>query len=151
MLQSPKISTHAFVTTVVWAALGASAVAWGLALWPQDMRPLASAVAVSAQTALPQVQASDMAKVLGATSGPAVSSEATQPAPLRFSLLGVAITQPGNALALISVDGQPAKPFHVGATVSPGWVLQAVTPTQALLGEALKTPTKTTLELPKRP
>jgi hypothetical protein len=37
---------------------------------------------------------------------------------LRFSLLGVAIKQPGNALALISVDGQPAKPFHVGATVS---------------------------------
>jgi len=39
----------------------------------------------------------------------------------------------------------------VGASVSEGLVLQAVTPTQALLGAALKSPTLNILELPKRP
>jgi general secretion pathway protein C len=100
----------------------------------------------------PQVRAADIAKVLGASSAaPAPSSVAAATATVRMSLLGVAMAGKGNAIAVISLDGQPPKPFHVGATVSPGLVLQAVTSTQALLGEALKSPTLNTLELPKRP
>jgi general secretion pathway protein C len=97
------------------------------------------------------VQAADIAKVLGDSSAPSASSEANAPAVLRLSLLGVAMAAKGTAIALISVDGQAPKPFHVGATVSAGLVLQAVTPTQALLGATLKSPTLSTLELPKRP
>jgi hypothetical protein len=68
-----------------------------------------------------------------------------------MSLLGVAMAGKTNAIAVISLDGQPAKAFHVGATVSSGLVLQAVTSNQVLLGAALKSPTLSTLELPKRP
>ena len=141
----------ALVTTLVWAALGLSALAWGLASWPKDDKPLADSVAASPAAISAVVQAADIAKVLGDSSAPAPSSEANTPAALRLSLLGVAMAAKGNAIALISVDGQAPKPFHVGATVSSGLVLQAVTPTQALLGATLKSPTLSTLELPKRP
>ena len=141
----------ALVTTLVWAALGLSALAWGLAVWPKDGKPLADSVAAPQAASSVVVQAADIAKVLGDSSAPAASSEANAPAVLRLSLLGVAMAAKGNEIALISVDGQAPKPFHVGATVSAGLVLQAVTPTQALLGAALKSPTLSTLEIPKRP
>ena len=142
----------ALVTTAVWAVLGLSAVAWGLALWPKNSQPLAVSVASVEATNVPVLQAADIAKVLGASgAAPASSPLTTAPAAERMSLLGVAMAGKGNAIAVISLDGQPPKPFHVGATVSAGLVLQSVTSTQALLGAALKSPTLSTLELPKRP
>ena len=140
----------ALVTTVVWAALGLSALDWGLAVWPKDGKPLAASLPMTQAAGLPVVQATDIAKLLG-SSAPAATSEANAPAALRLSLLGVALADKSNAIALISVEGQAPKPFYVGATVSAGLVLQSVTPTQALLGAALKSPTLNTLELPKRP
>ena len=142
----------ALVTTTVWAALGLSAVAWGLALWPNNSQPLALSVASLEASNVPVIHAADIAKVLGNhTAAPVSSPVASEPAAVRMSLLGVAMAGKGRAIAVISLDGQPPKPFHVGATVSPGLVLQAVTSTQALLGAALKSPTLNTLELPKRP
>lgn len=141
----------ALVTTVVWAALGLSALAWGLATWPKDDKPLADSVAAPQAASAAVVQAADIAKVLGAASSDATPVDSSATVSVRLSLLGVALAAKGNAIALISVEGQAPKPFYVGATVSPGLVLQAVTPTQALLGAALKSPTLNTLELPKRP
>jgi len=142
----------ALVTTTVWAALGLSAVAWGLALWPNNSQPLAVSVTSLEASNVPVVHAADIAKVLGTrTAAPVSSPVAAEPAAVRMSLLGVAMAGKGSAIAVISLDGQPPKPFHVGAIVSPGLVLQAVTSTQALLGAALKSPTLSTLELPKRP
>ena len=141
----------ALVTTVVWAALGLSALVWGLATWPKDDKPLADSVAAPQAASAAVVQGADIAKVLGAASADATTVDGSATVGVRLSLLGVALAAQGNAIALISLDGQAPKPFHVGATVSPGLVLQAVTPTQALLGAALKSPTLNTLELPKRP
>ena len=142
----------ALVTTAVWTALGLSAVAWGLALWPSDRQPLAVSVASLEAAPVPLVQAADIARVLGTHSAsPSSSPVAAAPTAVRMSLLGVAMAGKANAIAVISLDGQPAKPFHVGDTVSTGLVLQAVTSTHALLGAALKSPTLSTLELPKRP
>ena len=150
MRQNLKISPVTLVTTVVWAALGASAVAWGLSMWSQDPRGLANTVAQTNPNALPQVQAAGMAKVLGDTS-PAALGEPHAPVAANMNLLGVAIKQKRNAFAVISVDNQPPQPFQVGATISPGLVLQSVTPTQAHLGETMKSPTLVTLELPQLP
>ena len=148
---SGKTWLPALVTTVVWAALGLSALAWGLATWPKDDQPLADSVAAPQAASAVVVQAADIAKVLGAASSDATPVDNSATVSVRLSLLGVALAAQGNAIALISLDGQAPKPFHVGATVSPGLVLQAVTPTQALLGAALKSPTLSTLDLPKRP
>ena len=142
----------ALITTAVWLVLGLSAVVWGLALWPGNSQPLAVSVASIEATAMPVLQAADIAKVLGDSSAAPLSSPlVAAPAAVRMSLLGVAMAGKANAIAVISLDGQPAKPFHVGDTVSTDLVLQAVTSSQALLGAALKSPTLSTLELPKRP
>jgi len=141
----------AMFTTLVWAALGLSTLAWGLAVWPKEAKPLAASVPMTAAASSAVVQVADLAKLLGASSAATSTSEANEPAALRLSLLGVALADKGNGIALISVEGQAPKPFHVGAAVTEGLVLQAVTPTQALLGAALKSPTMNILELPKRP
>jgi len=59
------------VTTLVWAALGLSALAWGLASWPKDDKPLADSVAAPLAASSAVVQAADIAKVLGDSSAPA--------------------------------------------------------------------------------
>jgi general secretion pathway protein C len=141
----------AVFTTMVWAALGLSALAWGLAVWPTDAKPLAASVPMTPAAGTAVVQVADVAKLLGSSSAATSTIEASAPAAQRLSLLGVALADKRNAIALISLEGQAPKPFHVGATVSPGLVLQAVTHTQALLGAALKSPTLSTLEIPKRP
>jgi general secretion pathway protein C len=46
------------------------------------------------------------------------------------------------------VDGQPAKPYRVGAAVEPGLVLQALGPRRAELGPAMGAPATLTLDMP---
>ncbi|MBX3645467.1 MAG: hypothetical protein KF720_20595 [Rubrivivax sp.] len=89
----------------------------------------------------------------------------------RFRLVGVVAvgsvdakssSNPGNGFALISVDGKPARAFHVGATVDGDTVLTALTPLGATLasprgGEAISlqvasaTPTYATMPAPAPP
>ncbi len=92
-----------------------------------------------------------MAKMLGDTSESSPDLAASVPVAVSMNLLGVAMKQYRNGMAVISVENQPPQPFQVGATVSPGLVLQAVTPNQVRLGETMKSPTLITLELPKLP
>jgi general secretion pathway protein C len=51
-------------------------------------------------------------------------------------------------MALIAVDGKPARPFRVGATIDEGLVLQAVEGRRARLGPGVDAPSTLTLELP---
>ena len=52
--------------------------------------------------------------------------------------------------ALIAVDGQPAKPFRVGAVVDEGLVLQSLHPRQARLGASVDGPATLTLDMPAK-
>ena len=65
-------------------------------------------------------------------------------------LVGVlAGQQSGGGAALIAVDGQPAKPFRVGAVVVDGeLVLQSLGRREARLGASRGAATTLTLELP---
>jgi hypothetical protein len=151
MLQNLRISPVTFVTAVVWTALGACVVAWGLAMWPHDPRPLANTVAVAAPGALPPVQATDMAIVLGDSRASSQDPASSSSGAVNMHLLGVAIKRHHDAVAVISIDNDPPQHFQIGAVVSPGMVLQAVTPTHALLGATLHSPTLLKLELPELP
>jgi general secretion pathway protein C len=53
--------------------------------------------------------------------------------------------------ALISVDGQPAKPFRVGAPVEGQLVLKSVSPRQAQLATSLDSPALVRLDMPPLP
>lgn len=56
----------------------------------------------------------------------------------------------GGGAALIALDGQPPKPYRVGAQVDAGLVLQSLGPRQARLGATLHGPAALTLEIPQR-
>lgn len=133
------------LTFLLWGLAAAAAVYWGLKLG-SGAAPAAPA-AVSARGALVPDPAA-VARLLG--SGPAVPTAAA-PAPSlasRFSLVGVAAGRSRSGVALISVDGKPAKPFRVGSAVDEGLVLQAVEGRRAVLAASRQGPPVLTLELP---
>lgn len=112
----------------------ASAVFWGVRI----AAPGAAAQAVPEALALaPPVDARAhplrVARLLGAmplaAAGPASVAAPAQ----RFALQGVVAGAAGQGVALMSVDGQPARPLRVGAQIAPGYRLQAVGPREAVL------------------
>lgn len=119
----------ALATTALWALAFGSVVFWGLRLsapaagspYPPASRPMAAAPDVNS-----------VARALGALpdSGPAAAA----PAASRFTLLGVLAGSTHAGAALIAVDGEAAKPFRVGSTVTPGFVLESVAPRRVVLG-----------------
>lgn len=133
-------------TLVLWAVAGASTVYWGLRL---SSRPAGlSAPASAPQPVVPDAQA--LARLLGAVPTAAVAAPA---AASRFVLVGVlAGTASGGGAALIAVDGKPAKPYRVGATVDQGLVLQSLSRRQARLGPAVDGEATMALDMPlKKP
>ncbi|QNP58988.1 type II secretion system protein N [Paenacidovorax monticola] len=132
-------------TLALWALAGASLVYWGLRLTAQ---PGAGApAATAAAPVVPDAQA--LARLLGAGPAvPAAAAPALSPAS-RFALVGVlAGRQSGGGAALIAVDGKPAKPYRVGASIEPGLVLQAVGPREARLGASAGGASTLTLAMP---
>ena len=133
-------------TLAIWALAAASAAYWGLRLTarpPGMPAPSAAPAPVAAD-----VQA--MARLLGAVTAQTPQAAAV-PVSSRFALVGVlAGQQGGSGAALIAVDGKPAKPYRVGATVDAGLVLQSLGPRQARLGAGQEGVTTVTLEMPVR-
>ena len=131
------------VTLVLLLLVGVSALAWAGALWRawSVLPPEPSPRAAPAEVSLPSAQA--LGQWLGA--GPA--AEAPGPAQ-RFQLLGIVAGTRGGGAALIAVDGQPARPFAVGAQLAPGFVLQRLAVREAVLAEAMDGPPRLVLPLP---
>ena len=65
--------------------------------------------------------------------------------------MGVVADAHSGGVALISVDGKPAKPYFVGATVEGRLVLQSVNGRKATLGADRDAPAQVVLELPALP
>jgi general secretion pathway protein C len=118
----------------VWAAAAASTVAWGLRLFVPS-----APVPAHASVALPAAAAGDLTRIFGAEPVAAVEEEDPEPvADARFQLIGVvaprAAGSAGEGLALIAVDGKPARAYRVGATVDGEQVLQSVQARGVTLG-----------------
>lgn len=128
-----------WATFLVWALVAASAAAWGLKLFVTA--PTAPPqVAVAGQSQLPR---GDITRVLGADAPPPVDPAAGEslagaPADARFQLLGVVAPRGSETarggVALIAVDGKPARAYRVGAVVDGENVLQAIRARGADLG-----------------
>ena len=135
----------AFVTALVWALAAASIVFWGLRLLapPETVPPPAVAV-----QPLPAPDSAAVARLLGAQAPrAAVAPELAS----RFKLLGVVKGPDGEGAALLSVDGQPPRPFRVGTEVADGYVLRALDRRAAHIGAAGKDGEALTLDLPELP
>lgn len=124
-----------WLTLGVWAAVAASAVHWGLKVWVVSPT-LPQAVQVA--DAGPALRG-DLSRLLGVDAPALTAAAAPEPAAdARFSLIGVLSPQSAQAaregVALIAVDGKPAKAFRVGAVVDGQNVLQSVDTRSASLG-----------------
>lgn len=138
------------VAFVVWALVAASAMYWLLRLSASSPTAPGHTAAVATAT-LPR---GDLTRVLGAAPPSAKSEPIAEPAlAARFKLLGVAAPRQGGervGLALIAVDGKPARGYQVGAPVDGEIVLQSVHPRGAALGPRGAAP-QLQLDLPPLP
>ena len=136
---------------LVWALAAASAVYWGLKLFAPTLPVPAQAVLAQPGDGLK----GDLARVWGADTPVAVAAEAAPPpTDTRFTLVGVLgprqAASSKTAVALIAVDGKPAKAFRVGAVVEGQQVLQTVGARSATLGPR-GGPTLISLTIPPPP
>ena len=140
---SPSTFLH-FVNFLVWAGVAFSAVVL-LLHWSGGTEEAVSLVAGSEQKqVLSDVDALSVSKALGAA--PVQSASASLAS--RFVLVGVMDGGPLQGVALISVDGKPAKPYRLGQTVTDGFVVLATGPKKAELGPQLGATATLLLELP---
>ena len=121
-------------TFVVWALVAACALLWGLKLFVAGP-PLPPRTPVASTAPVPR---GDLSRLLGVEAPVAVVA-ANEPAPdARYQLVGVvtprAAKAAGEGLALIAVDGKPARAFRVGAVVDGSTVLKTVAARGATLG-----------------
>jgi general secretion pathway protein C len=136
---------------VIWAAVAASAVFWLLRMLVTPPRAPVQTVAVSTSASL----RGDVSRLLGAPPAAAPAAAAVVDQAGRFRLVGVMApkgdaTVSGQGIALIAIDGKPARPYRIGGTVEGDLVLQTVSQRGALIGQRSAEPS-VRLELPPLP
>jgi general secretion pathway protein C len=129
----------------LWALAAASATYWGLKL---TARPGAVAAGPAMARGAAPTDPAAVARLLGATMQAAVQAPVASLAS-RFALVGVVAGRSRAGAALIAVDGRPARPFRVGASVDEGLLLQSVEGRRAVLAASADGPAVLTLELPQ--
>jgi general secretion pathway protein C len=132
----------------IWALVAACTAFWGLKIFaathpvPSNAREPSKPVAV----------AGPMVRLFGATPEPEEEEAAPTPASDRFQLVGVIAPRTGTnaheGMAIVSVDNQPAKAFHVGGSVEGDTTLLTVAKRSAEFGPK-GGPTAFTLQLPE--
>lgn len=130
---------------LLWLAAGLGAGYWLLQAWGRAPVTPVSAMA-PAQTA---ADTTAVARTLGALPAAVPTGALVSAAPPRYNLLGVVAVGTRDGAALIAVDGQPPRPYRVGASLDGGLVLQAVTRRTVRLGPSLEAPSNMELTLPE--
>jgi general secretion pathway protein C len=130
-LPAPRLPA-ALAAFVLWALLAAFVLYW---VWRVRTPPVADVPLAGSPADAGQTDVQAVARALGAVSAHAAADMAG-----RFVLRGVVTHGPEHGAALIAVDGKPAKPVRVGASVggADGWTLRAVTPSGAVLAEGAR-------------
>ncbi len=120
---------------MTWALVAAAALFWGLRLFVNAPTvPSGTPVA-----AIGPAVHGDLTRLLGADPPPQVVAAAAEPAPdARFQLIGVVTPRAQSAaregVALIAVDGKPARAYRVGAVIEGQTILKSVAARGAMLG-----------------
>lgn len=131
------------LATLMLAALAAlSATYWALKSTHANSVPAAAAA-----SGLSSLDPQALARALGGGGAVAPAGVAVTPS-TSYVLVGVLADKLHGGAALIAIDGKPAKPYRVGATVDANLVLQSVVGRRAVLGPSLSGPAQATLELP---
>jgi general secretion pathway protein C len=150
-------------TFALWLLAAASAVFWMLKFAQAPAAPDAAGHALAITNAAGTVAADTtlIAKALGGGNAP-IAASAAPVAPkvpsinsARFVLTGVVApaqnVNSSSGLALIAIDGKPARPYRVGAQLESGVLLKEVRPRSVSLSPSMQEPAVLTLELPLKP
>lgn len=151
--------TIRLVTFVLWLLAAGSVTFWALK-WVSGNSAPAYASAISAAVGMTAGAGGDgfaVAKALGGGFVAVNSAAATQPVvpstlvASRFVLTGVVDGSSSGRtdMALIAIDGKPARPYRLGAALEAGVVLQSVQERKAVIGPQDGT-SGLALELPAR-
>ncbi|MEO8542746.1 MAG: type II secretion system protein N [Burkholderiaceae bacterium] len=137
------------VTFFLWALAALSASYWFTKLTGTSGM---SATAPALTGDAPSVQQNDLARVFGpgnpaVANAPAAPGVAAPDPAARLRLLGVVANRAHSGVALISVDGQPPRPYRVGSALDGGWTLQQVGIRSATLAPTASGAASLTLEL----
>lgn len=144
-LQNTSRRGPALVAGALWLAAGLSAGYWALqALGRSPVTPLAVAAPSSIQ-----VDSLAVARVLGAQPVAAAAPNAPVATGTQYQLQGVVAANAAGGAALIAVNGQPPRPYRVGASLEGGLVLQAVSRRSVRLGASMDGPATVELTLPE--
>lgn len=141
---NPRMSSR-WIGFFVWALVAACIAFWGLKIFAAT-----HPVPAGALTPVPPVAtAGPMVRLFGAAPTPDDGDDsAPSPASDRYQLVGVIAPQAGKqGIAIVSLDNQPAKAWHVGATVEGDTTLLGVARRSAEFGPT-GGPASFTLELP---
>lgn len=139
---------------VIWALVAAGLVFWGYRLLARPM-----ALPANVQTVAESLGAAgDLARMLGAAAAPQTVAPEPVAESNRFRLLGVLAPVAANGaagqsmagVALIAVDGKPARAYAVGSRLDSTTVLQSISRRSASLGPE-QGATSVVLELPTLP
>ena len=145
-ISTPHSFLH-FATLLVWALVAYSALVfvmrWGV---DGDVINAPSAVGQGQSHGSPEVDALAVTKALGAVSPQSANASLAS----RFVLVGVMDGGPAQGVALVSVDGKPAKPYRVGQSVSENLVVVATGPKKAELGPQVGATSTLVLDLPTK-
>lgn len=121
------------LTLAIWALVAWSATYWMLRF--NGNRPGAAAP-VELAPPLPATEPGNVARIFGPAierpTEPGAVPLAVDPS-TRFSLVGVVANRASVGVALLSVEGKPARPYRVGSTVDEGYTLKSVTARSATL------------------
>ncbi len=136
----------------IWALAALSASFWFTQV-SGTSRHASSATTLAPDT--PSVQTADLARVFG-PAGTATAALPDAPNPVvdaaaRLRLIGVVANRAQAGVALISVDGQPPRPYRVGSALEGGWKLQKVSTRSATLIPADNAAATVTIELAPLP
>jgi general secretion pathway protein C len=133
---------------LVWALVAASTAFWGLKIFAAS-RPLPAGVQAPGD-ATPR--SGPLEHVFGAVVVPTVAVAAPPPESTRYQLVGVIAPREGagerSGVAIVSMDQQPARPWHVGATLDGNTTLLSVSKRAAEFGPP-GGPVAFTLSLPE--
>lgn len=135
----------------VWGIRLATLVLAALAALSGTYWVLKSTHANSVSTAAPSAGFASLdPQALARALGGGVGASATEAAAVdtAYVLVGVLADSQRGGAALIAVDGKPAKPYRVGATVDGKLVVQSVAARRAVLAASMEGPAQLTLELP---
>lgn len=132
-------------TLLVWLLVGLCTAYWAFKF--VTTKPVEATAALATPTVV--VDSKAIAKLLGATDNVA-KQPTTTAASTKFVLFGLAATAGGKGVALIALDGKPARPYRVGSVVADDLVLKSISKTGVVLAASLTSPEGVTLELPER-